>query len=1231
MTRESTVDRRRSTVRMGLVALVLLGGCAHLMPAPPHVETAGEAGWRAWLGGDSNAAARAFAAAKDDDARAVYGRALLLHERGDWDHAWGAWWAVLDGAARHPRDPWWAALADSAAHKLEQLVGEVPGQRQQAAELDAIDAEKLPVEARRRLLGMRAAYARRLGEEAEARRLDRARGCADEWLVAGAYGKLPHLDLLRALPPDGDADRARLRRVPVRGCSVALEAERGRSGVLYAVNWYRAARDVEARVVVDTDAPWRLYVDGALVFDGVEADHVPPRVRRLTLPLAAGWHRVALKIAGVGGRADADLAVYADPPLERYAGDATAAPATPRAKARTLTARVVTPSLPAPATAADRALVDFLAAHAAYRDGDLDGGEAALARLDERAPRFAPAALMAAALRADDQTRPARLARDRSRRALERALQLDPTLERARYNLALMELNADRPREAIARLDQVHEGKSWRFAFARYQALKQRGWQREAEEALAEARRRDPEACLALGAAVQERRERHDVHGALALAREAGRCGGGSDELADLLRATGDLAGAVAEYRRLLALDPMREVWRAGLAETLAQAGDEAGAAAELTHLVARYPRASHYRRQLADALYAIGQPARARRVIEDGLAETPESEELHRALAALCDDEGRCPGIMDPFRVDGRAVIAAFEADKTRPKWETPAIIVLDRTVTRVFPTGARLTLTHNIIRVQDKDAIDKFGEVTIPPDADVLTLRTVKADGTTREPEELTEKESISVPDLEPGDYVEFEYVDPAPPPGAFPGGFLADRFYFRSYDAPLWRSEYVVASPAAMKLQIDKRGPAVFATDVKSDHDLVIHTFSAHAMAQLFPEPSAAPFAEYLPSVRVGAGLSLAAWKDYLVDQGMGTLRRDAELERIAAAATRGAGSVRAKVAAIDAWTRKHIKGGGALDEAATSIVAREEGNRLTVEAALLRAAGVPATIWLAHAPREAELDGELPDLEGYDEPILSAGGIDLDPRYRHAPTGFVTPMLRGARAFALAPGKLQLGRIAAANPDERRMDFDVRLDPDGGGEVSVREELRGWPAVEWREALEKLAPDRVRPEFEQRTLGFNFPGATLLSLSWQGKDDDAAPFVVMYKFRAPQLAHRVGPGLVLPAPFPAQLGKRYVGVAARTTPLFIDYTPPTEVHARIALPRGTQASLPPPVHADARFGSFAQAATAGAGAVELDARFAMRETRLPAADYRAMVDFAQRVDRAEARAVEIRPAK
>jgi hypothetical protein len=292
-------------------------------------------------------------------------------------------------------------------------------------------------------------------------------------------------------------------------------------------------------------------------------------------------------------------------------------------------------------------------------------------------------------------------------------------------------------------------------------------------------------------------------------------------------------------------------------------------------------------------------------------------------------------------------------------------------------------------------------------------------------------------------------------------------------------------------------------------------------------------------------------------------------------------------------------------------------------------------VSSRIWLAHPPRDAQLDGELPDLEGFDEPLLAAGGLWIDPRYRHAATGFVSPPLRGGRAFALVPGPLESARVPTDNADDRQMDFDVKLAADGSAEVSVRERLRGWPALEWREALEKLAADRVQPEFEQHTLGFHFPGASLLALSWEGKDDDAGAFVVAYKFRAPQLARRVGRSLVVPAPFAASLGKRYIGVAARKTPLLVDYAAPTHVHARIVVPERMVAALPPPVRAEAPFGLFEQAASAGGGApnttVELDARFKMSDARVAPGDYGRIVDFAQRVDRAEAKALEIRPGK
>src|SRR5262249_24393991 len=150
------------------------------------------------------------------------------------------------------------------------------------------------------------------------------------------------------------------------------------------------------------------------------------------------------------------------------------------------------------------------------------------------------------------------------------------------------------------------------------------------------------------------------------------------------------------------------------------------------------------------------------------------------------------------------------------------------DRTITRALPTGARLTLTHNLIRIETKAGVERWGEVQIPPGAEVLTLRTIKPDGSTREPEEIAEKQTVSAPDLVPGDTLELEYLEAAAPPAALPGGFLGERFYFSSFDAPLDRTEYVLATPAGMAVDVDARGGVPSHPQVEHRQDLDVRTW-------------------------------------------------------------------------------------------------------------------------------------------------------------------------------------------------------------------------------------------------------------------------------------------------------------------------------------------------------------------------------------------------------------------
>jgi hypothetical protein len=66
--------------------------------------------------------------------------------------------------------------------------------------------------------------------------------------------------------------------------------------------------------------------------------------------------------------------------------------------------------------------------------------------------------------------------------------------------------------------------------------------------------------------------------------------------------------------------------------------------------------------------------------------------------------------------------------------------------------------------------------GEVHVPEGAEVLILRTRKADGTSREAEEIAGKSTISAPELGVGDFVESETLEVKEPSLAFAPGFVA-----------------------------------------------------------------------------------------------------------------------------------------------------------------------------------------------------------------------------------------------------------------------------------------------------------------------------------------------------------------------------------------------------------------------------------------------------------------------
>jgi cellulose synthase operon protein C len=1184
------VNRRASaTAVLSLAGWLALGGCATTDGArrAGGAEAEARAGWRALEDGHAPEAARVFEArlaVEPGDLLARFGRATLAYEHGDAGAALDDYAAVVELASRASNDRATAAgtkndraltalMAPIAAARALALVDEVGAERRGRAEgllLGLPDETALPWQARLELARLAERKARRAGDAVALERDAIRRGCARSTFDAGTLGPLPHLDL--------DFDRHVAASLAVTwapvmasGCRLTVPARDGRP----AAERLRVAVEVPSgdyALILDYDGEARLAVDGGGSLRHGSDARFGPRVSAFTLRLPAGRHELELRLATLGGRAELALLL-----LPRAAGAAVRF-VDPRAGSpgRGGIAKALEAG-PAADADMDAALRDYCLGFVADRVGDADEALTVQARLAVRSG-FAPGLTLAASIARDDPTRPASFSRDAARGLLRAALAADAGDARAWQTLAAVELEDDHLREAIddARAAARAAPRWWAPPLVLEHALRARGLDWDADRALDAAAAPGGSTaaapCLLLESLLRRADDRRDLAARVRLEDALVACDASSETRIERLRARGELAAETSALRAALLLSPDRDDLVGDLAQALWADGHREAALAEWKALVAREPRDAFQRVHLADAQAAAGQAAAARATVGAALQLRPDSSEVRRAARAM-----GLPLPLDAYRLDGRAAIAAFAASGRA--YAAPAVVVLDRSVERVFPDGTQLTLTHEIVRVQSKDAIDRWAEVEIPAGAEVLTLRTHKPDGTTREPEEIAGKETISAANVAIGDYIEWELLEPKAASGAFAPGFLGDRFFFQSFDAPLDRTELLLVTPRASKLAFDRRASAPTPTTSNGPDDTVVTTFSRRGVPQLFAERAAVPAIEYVPSVRASSGIAFGAWSRYVSEQLSGTTRSSPALRERARQIAAGAGAGVAApsrprlAAAVSAWVTDAIEAVDDLRDGATQTLARGSGNRLALMLALLHEVGVPARPVLARSRLLAEAAAPTPaeELDDFSDSILEIdvgggrGPLYVDPRLRHAALGYLPPSLDGARTLSLPGGTFGVAR-SSGTTDLRSVDVTIRLDEQGGGAAVATEELTGWPALEWVELTRKFGADRarLRQDFEQRWLGVQFPGARLRELDVTlPKDEPGAAVRVRYSFVSPQLAvtgdHEMK---LLPTFFRSQPGRRFAVEPQRSTTLVLGFDVPFHMTATLELPRAAK---------------------------------------------------------------------
>lgn len=1118
--------------------LLLLGvtGCSAALVHRRLLDVTSDSGraWQDMLDGKAATAdlARALEQRPDDPA-ALFAAANLAYERGDdqaaLDHALG-----LLRVASLGQDPLALALSPAVLARVPRLLAELPNRVPYEDQLIALSPRHLPWPAQYALALNVVSIARRRADAALLGSAQARAGCVATIEDVGSGGRLPILDL----PSDTIVAEGPSRPLIGGGCQFQLNLADNRAGVRVLraqLNLEQGSHDI----VLDYGGPARLRVDhGPWHQHGGSVDSYGPRWSAQRVDLPAGRHVVEVRIGTYGSTAS--LGLLAVPAVE-----AAFAPAR---------------------SPVDAALVDLATALAANLTGDVDALLTHLDRLAARS-RFALGLAAAARLGEADPTRPADILRDRERALWQAALAIDPSFARVALDLSRLEMQNERPREAADKAERARRlaPSWWPAQLGAATALRAQGFEKAADDALANGLALvagGQGGCQMLERAFQRAEDREQQVLAGHIIDLLDRCDAQGDNPLYWATKHGDLAKAESLLRHTLPTSPEPLWTRSELAENLLAQGKAQAAQNELESLVPLEPREARIRLRLVDAQLAAGKPDLARATLTEALRLFPAREDM-RQVARLLGLERP----LDAYRLDGAQVVRDFLASGRT--YEAPAVVVLDRAVERVFPDGTRLILTHSITQVLSKDAIENVGEVQVPSGAQILALRTRKADGTLREAEEIAGKSSVSVPDLAVGDFVEAETLEAKDPREAFAPGFIGERFYFQTPEAPLDRSEYVLVAPACMPLEVNRRAGAPAPVESAGpDHTRVLR-FEVHHAAQLFPERSAVPAGEWVPSVRVSSGITLKQWSGFLADRLALVSRASPQVRDVAAAIAKQVHGQRSQLPeAIVAWVRDHIEPEADFWQTATATLARNRGNRAGLILALARTLGVPADLVMARSLLFAEANApistqELDDFHDLLVRFPSAGGDRfIDPRLRRAPFAYLLPGSDGAPAVVV--GSQALVRLTSSVKDNRSVTLRANLQSDGAANVAVTEQLSGWPALEWTELLDQTGKDRVklRQEFEQRWLGQHFPGAQLGDLSVEGSEGDGRTRV-SYTFTSARMAARQGSVLRLrPLFFQSQPGRRFGTEPSRKTALMLGFDVPLDLDAEIALPPGAR---------------------------------------------------------------------
>ncbi len=1144
----------------------------------------------AFVQGDTAEAANLVASA-GNGAKARFVRAEVAYYQGDVEAAYDEWFAIL---AEHPDDP----LTRVASARLFAARDQVVKFEQRTLPLfERIEYAKLDPVTRMQLGLLRQTVAYRLWKRSPTDQPFDADsyGFPTRWLMTPTMSpwRLRDFDVSFAPEKEGvlraeylsphtatDLEQNYEPVEPYWAGGLTLYPRPGADGVVY-LETFATVEGKKARdfwIYGNFVAATTVWIDGVRAIERSEGDYESGR-RMRKVRLTPGTHRVLVKMAYQSGYRDwfdlmllpvsggvdesgVDFAYgcMADRKLpDCHDGGATdGATAKMLDEPKTLAELEpiwVTPEQAREAT--DAGL--WVTALAAHYDGHNDTYAAVWDELASRHPKFAAGySLYADHVQTLWQV-PSRLRDARGLKALRHAYEIDPDSIKFAAELGAWLTKQGDEDEARALLEKARDGalvdgdlRAVRPLASWAALLSSKDWTTEAEAAWRAVLEVEPGNCRAASEVQSALYARGDYVPPAKITPAHELC----PALDEAWVAERDLddQGRLRLARREAGRSPLRGDIQVRYARALRELGQDDEADAVLATARDRSPDSAAVWSDQAERLYGAGDEVDAIALFERYRQVHGNSAWLEWKLATLTGD---IP--LTDLMPDGRAAamkVVSESQDKSLSNDD--AYFAVDFAARKYYPDGSKITLTHTVVRVMTKGAIDRYGEQNIPGDARVIQARTIKQDGSVRVPEQTAGKATLSMPGLAEGDFVEIAYIEwdgPETPASHVEGV----RFFFRMQNISTLHSEYVVIGDIAEFMRVND-APQLQRFEYEGEPAV---RFLAKNNPRPRDEPASVSIEEYLPWVqmyRQGQSIDdLEAYRRDTHEDILDSSKTDRAFDEMYARWTKvdeEKGSLewlKAIYYNVAAFIPDPSIGPRSFNTDVNHAVLQKEGNTMLVLKVVLDRLGVENDVYVARSAYQIPEQYPIRERFKYGDVLLRAvvpatgEPVWLYPAGPDAMFNAVGPALTGQPAICVTceDPKREIVKAETVRGQDQSIDAHATLDAQGNLTGKIRFTFDGPSASSIRGGLRLRTDDTSRAKFADSLAAGIFPGAAATAYTIDDEKNPDEPLAITVEFVRPGFAREVGNGVwaVETALFGEAMASVYASLPSRTIPLFV----------------------------------------------------------------------------------------